>query len=839
MNNDHVMKSEIKDYFYLSVVLVLGLVVTFGLFFATLYMEYSSEQKNMQVTNVNFTSAIENMTTNQIFRLQNLEQELFYAGGSPSSSVLGDRFNGWIRADYAQYAGLVSVQREGDIKPLRFNSRPDGRRVFAEIAKEDSFKQEINDALKEGSNHFSFLYVSGPESFIISFRFLTTKKQALILVQEASKVFNRLSPLANRILIVEQKLNNKSEYFELKRENDATVARRLNPKDFDSMLHHSRAQVSDPIGVFGSSGKVYSIMAISDKSELVMPWVVLLSGLIITSLLGVLVFSLINRNIQIQQLVKQKTIGLEIESQKAKEAAISKGKFVANVSHEVRTPLNLILGMADLLNETKLDATQKEYVECFQQAGSHLMRLIDDVLDIVKSDLNDVKIRIQWVQIAGLADEIIRFFEPLCESKGLFFQCDVDPRLPEKFLSDPSRIRQIVINLLNNAIKFTEHGYVRLSFKMNEGSDSATFPLIISVVDSGLGIPQSMRQSIFEEFVQVDDSSKRSRGGVGLGLSIVKALLNKLGGRVEVESVENVGSTFRVYLQGRFENDRAWVKALNGPHYQNTLYITSKFFERPGLDRLMPYVSTQSFIKSAADVSSQLNVFPNMRYDLVIFEDYSEAHEELMARVRLQMKKDGCMLLIGASASAITIPVANSENVKTCVSPISTSQILKKLGYMELAKKQNLKDAADQLAVEKDWNEDLKDIKILIAEDDPSNRFLIEAYLKNFPLLHVDYASNGKDAMEMFGKFHHDIIVTDLHMPVMDGYELIRKIRFDERSKRTRDVKGEITPIIVLTADVQDSSIKKVKENGHVSFISKPVSKTRLLEALHHALDLS
>lgn len=832
------MKSEIKDYFYLSAVLVLGLVVTFGLFFSTLYMEYRSERKNMQVTNVNFSSAIEYMTTNQIFRLQNLEQELFYAGGGSSSSLLGDRFNGWIRAGYARYAGLVSVKSNGEIKPLRFNSRPDGRKVFGEIAKESGFREAITAVSREGSNHFSLLHVSGPDAYIISFRFLANKRQALILVQEASKVFNRLSPLASRILILEQKLNQKSEFFELKREKDVTVVERVSPDKVAEIFEQSRAQVSDPLGVFGTSGKVYSVMRSSAKNELVMPWVVLLSGIIITSLLGVLVFSLINRNIQIQQLVKQKTIGLEIESQKAKEAAISKGKFVANVSHEVRTPLNLILGMADLLSETKLDTDQKEYVECFRQAGSHLMRLIDDVLDIVKSDLNDVKIRIQWVQLAGLADEIIRFFEPLCESKGLFFQCDVDPRLPEKFLSDPSRIRQIVINLLNNAIKFTEHGYVRLSFRMNEGPDRASFPLIISVVDSGLGIPQSMKQSIFEEFVQVDDSSKRSRGGVGLGLSIVKALLNKLGGRVEVESVENAGSTFRVYLQGRFENERAWVKSLTGPLYQNALYVTSEVFERPGLDRLMHYVSTQSFIKSAADVPSQLNIFPNLKYDLVIVEDYNEAKIELLDRVRKYLKKDGTILLIGLSGSSISIPAVTSENVKTCISPISTSQILKKLGYAEVSKKQNLKDAANQLAVEKNWNEDLKNVKLLIAEDDPSNRFLIEAYLKNYPV-QVDYASNGKEAMEMFEKSHHDIIVTDLHMPVMDGYELIRKVRFDERSKRTRDNKGEVTPIIVLTADVQDSSIKKVKENGHVSFISKPVSKTRLLEAVHRALDLT
>lgn len=831
-------KSEIREYFYLTVVLFLGVFITLGLFLATFYMEYRSERRNMQVTNVNFASAIEYMTTNQIFRLQNLEQEVYYAGRGQSKSLLQDRFIGWIRTGFAQYAGMVAVKANGSVRPVRYNSLPEGRRVFSEVSQSPAFQKGLTAVSREGSNHFSFLHSTKDEAYLVSFRFLPNKKEALVLIQEASKVYGRLSPLTSWDLVLEQQIDKSSEYFRFAKEKNETVAKRVSPEEFSSLTKKSKATVFDQLSVFGSSGKVYSVMRNSARNELIMPWVVLLSGLTITTLLSLLVYSLINRNLQIQQLVTQKTLGLEIESQKAREAAVSKGKFIANVSHEVRTPLNLILGMADLLNETTLDRDQKEYVEVFRRAGSHLMRLIDDILDIAKSDLNDVKIRIQWVNTVDLAEEIMRFFEPLCESKGLFFQLDIDPNLPEKFLSDPSRLRQIVINLLNNAIKFTERGYVRLSFALNRGDDSENYPMIVTVSDSGLGIPKGMRQAIFEEFVQVDDSSKRSRGGVGLGLSIVKTLLNKMGGRVELDSAENEGSTFRVYLQGRFENDQPWVQSLAGPTYGSALYIKSDIFARPGVDLLMKHISSQSFSIGLKDVNTQLNIYPKLRYDLIIFEGFKDNDSVVLNKLRASLKSNGIILLIGATPDAIVVPVQGSENIRTCVSPISTTLILKKLGFKAPNQKEE-KSVTDRAAIDKDWAEDFKDLRVLVAEDDPSNRFMLEAYLKNYPI-QVDYAANGKEAIELFAKGKHDIIVTDLHMPVMDGYELIRKVRLDERDELKRDKLAHVTPIIVLTADVQDSSIKKVKESGQVSFISKPVSKTQLLEAVHTAaIDLS
>ncbi|MFN8791144.1 MAG: sensor histidine kinase, partial [Bdellovibrionales bacterium] len=304
--------------------------------------------------------------------------------------------------------------------------------------------------------------------------------------------------------------------------------------------------------------------------------VFLFSGLTITLLLTLLVYLLNQRNIEVSQLVEEKTEHLRIESEKAKEAAYVKTRFLANVSHEIRTPLNIMMGMVDLLNETSLSRRQTEFLQNMNSASGHLVRLIDDILDMARVDAQDVKFKYESVDFLKFIEDIVQFVQPGCEAKGLQFRVHLDPSLPSHLQTDPSRLKQVFVNLLNNALKFTEKGRIDLEVRMISNRGPLTpqsARLEFRVRDTGIGIPRSKQDDIFKAFYQVNPSTTRPTGGVGLGLAIVSGIVTRLNGVIQLESDLGKGSEFRVELPIPIETSSSWIQKFSSSEFRSEKMI--------------------------------------------------------------------------------------------------------------------------------------------------------------------------------------------------------------------------------------------------------------------------
>ncbi len=401
----------------------------------------------------------------------------------------------------------------------------------------------------------------------------------------------------------------------------------------------------------------------------------------------------------------------------AEKAAMAKSEFLARMSHEIRTPINVILGMGEVLAETGLSSRQREYVETFKSAGDLLLSVINDVLDFSKIESGRFELeRAPFNPRLELA-AITKFVAFRANHKGLAFDCEIDPSTPDMLIGDSVRLRQILMNLLGNAVKFTNEGEISLFVADEHKDDPGRQPsepgdhcmLRFVVKDTGIGVSESAQEKIFEYFSQADASTTRKFGGSGLGLAICSKLVELMGGRIWVHSIEGQGSEF-IFTAGFDVGDPA----------------------------------------QASDAPTP-------------------------------MQFDGFM-------------TAGLDEIVTSERPIA-----EKGGHVG---------------------------RILLAEDNRANRNLVRLYLEDLPL-RIEEAENGVKALELFKQNRFDLILMDMEMPLMDGVEATRAIRDFERDKGR-----ERTPVAALTAHVFSEQRQRFEEAGCDDFISKPMSKGRLLEAI-------
>jgi len=522
--------------------------------------------------------------------------------------------------------------------------------------------------------------------------------------------------------------------------------------------------------------------------------------------------------------------GIELELIKAREEALRaariKSEFLTNMSHEIRTPLNAIIGTSDLLKQTELSPAQQNYLRVNTDAGEHLLHIINDILDISKAEAGRIELEKIVFDIFEEMETACRTMSFKAHRKKLEINCRIRPDTPRWVVGDPSRLKQIVFNLVGNAIKFTAKGEINIAVKP-DGPGKIAF----SVTDTGIGIPEDKVEAIFQSFTQGDSSHTRRYGGTGLGLAICSRLAKLMGGEIFVESTEGSGSTFSFSCELPEvdpdlvpEENHGWPLNLSG---KRILVADDNQNNSVAVEELLQ--SWGASVDLASEGSSAVEMAAAVSYDAILLN--STVNDLDGCEIVDLLKRES----VDISRIVMMLPADNSS-VERCSSSGVDRFVFKPPARTDLAvqiseifrKPETSSEIAGSSFVEADAVISVKEMElsILLAEDSPDNTFLMKKYLEPFPWK-LTVVANGQEALYRFLKQKYDIILMDMQMPVMDGYEATKSIRAHERISGSQR-----TPIVALTAHSLEDEIKKCIDAGCDIHISKPVRKADLIEKL-------
>ena len=546
---------------------------------------------------------------------------------------------------------------------------------------------------------------------------------------------------------------------------------------------------------------------------------------------GIIMFTeLITERKQIQEAMLQ-------AKDAAETATRAKSEFLANMSHEIRTPMNAIVGMADLLGETSLTDEQGKYVRIFRNAGQNLMTLLNDILDLSKVEAKQVELERIHFDLQDVIDNVIDLLALRARDKNIEPTCYVSPAVPRFLYGDPTRLHQILVNLVGNAIKFTDQGSIELRVVPNP-EISEPGALLFSVTDTGIGIPPDKLESIFESFTQAHVSTARKYGGTGLGLAISKQFAILMGGRIWAESRVGQGSTISCAL--RFdvepESPEAALSALTDLNALRVLVVDDN-----ATNRLIAREALTAWAMQAGEAPDGLTALAELKrareagepYEFVLLDSRMPDLNgfEVAERIRADPSLHGLAILMLTSdfggSTHRSGEVARTYDLGLAgylEKPIKRSELRRALAIAH-RRTQGLpplpRQAEAPVALV-----DHRALRILVVEDSTDNQLLVKAYLKATPYK-VDIAENGRIACDMVTVGRYDLILMDIHMPVMDGYTTTATIREWEMKQGIPP-----TPILALTAYAYPEDKRRIKAVGCNGVLAKPIKKSALLEAI-------
>ncbi|NOY68588.1 MAG: response regulator [Deltaproteobacteria bacterium] len=524
----------------------------------------------------------------------------------------------------------------------------------------------------------------------------------------------------------------------------------------------------------------------------------------------------------------------EMELKKAKEAAEattkSKSEFLANMSHEIRTPMNAILGTTELLSEASLPFELMDYVKTINSSGELLLSIINDILDFSKIEAGQMALEETTFDLRDLVETAGKILAVKAHEKKLELNCRVAMDVQPFRIGDPTRLRQIFINLLNNAIKFTDYGEVVLDVEHLDDPELLQF----CVRDTGIGIPKEKQQLIFDSFSQVDTSVTRKYGGTGLGLAICKRLVELTGGHIWIESEEGRGTRF--FFTARLPKaEQIPSCVIASPAELEGMDIlvvddneTNRQICRELLSAWGATVSESESgaraIQAIADADKNGKPFHMILLDLRMPEmDGFQVAE----RINTMAPSLTCLprLVMLTSSDAIEEKARARElNIASyIVKPYRRVELLEGI-LIGLGKKEKI--AEYNPSVRKFEKMTLPTMRILIAEDIEPNRKLMKQYLKNSPIT-IDMAENGRIAMEKYTRNRYDLVLMDIEMPEMDGFSATRAIR-----KWEQETGRDKTPVLALTAHAFREHREKCFAAGCSGYLTKPIKKQLLIEKI-------
>ncbi|MDD4688645.1 MAG: transporter substrate-binding domain-containing protein [Eubacteriales bacterium] len=555
-------------------------------------------------------------------------------------------------------------------------------------------------------------------------------------------------------------------------------------------------------------------------------------GAFIFVVLGVSFFWIfrLQKEISQRKMIQQ---DLEKAKQVADEANEFKSKFMARMSHEIRTPLNAITGMAYLLKKTSLTLTQKMYSDRITQASFNMLSIINDILDYSKIEAGKVELETASFSMDQVIQDVVNIVSYKIEEQEIGFKLSKDPLVPNWFFGDSKRIEQILLNILNNAAKFTNKGEVSFDIRLIAKEDEK-YHLSFTIKDTGIGIDEEQVKKLFVPFTQGDSSITRRFGGSGLGLSIVKNLLDMMGGQIQVFSTPGEGSTFVIHLSLMVDKEKEdlYKKSLSRGHFKN---VKTLVLEKTGANMNLIESYFSAFGMHCELTTSQASAMSMLEaadgnfakpFDLFIvdYETPENGGFEFVDTIRNNKKivnKPKFIMLLPMMREDL-FDKLNEYGVDIGVGkPIIPSILFN--GILSIFKLRAV--SAMQPAISENIPPEVMDkaCSVLLVEDNTTNQLIAKSLLQQIGIDSI-IASNGKEAVELYNQYKDkiDLILMDLHMPVMNGYESAEIIR-----KTSSTV-----PIVAMTADVVLGVKEKCAKSGIYYYISKPFDPDQFLKII-------